>query len=394
MMFEFSERAKKAKASEIREILKLTELPEVISFAGGLPAPELFPVDQITEMVNKVLKEEPHKALQYTTTDGYNPLREGIIKQRMKPFGIEATLDNILITSGSQQAIDYLGKAFINEGDVIICESPSYLGAIQGFKQYGARFVEVEMDEEGIIIDELRMAIKANPSTKLIYTIPDYHNPTGRTMSLDRRKALADIAAEFKIPVIEDAPYGELVLEGEKLPYVKSFDEEGYVIFLGSFSKTFCPGFRIGWTCAHPEIIKKLIMIKQASDLQVSTFDQMIVGYFINNYDLNDHIKKIKAVYEVRKDAMLKAMERNFHESIKFTKSKGGLFTWVEVKESINTVNLLEEALKEDVAFVPGASFFPNGGYNNFFRLNYSNMPVDKIVEGIERLAKVINKYY
>lgn len=393
-MFSFSDRSKRAKVSEIREILKLTELPEVISFAGGLPAPELFPIEQIKEMTNKVLTEEPYKALQYATTEGYNPLRKGIINQRMKPFGVDATLENILITSGSQQALDYLGKIFLNDGDVVICECPSYLGAIQAFNQYGAKFVTVPMDEDGVITSELRKAIIQNKNVKLIYTIPDFQNPTGRCMSIERRKELADIATEYKIPVIEDAPYGELVLESEKSPYIKSFDKEGYVIFLGSFSKIFCPGFRIGWTCAHKDIICKLVMIKQASDLQCSSFDQRVVAYYINNYDINEHIEKIKEVYTRRCNLMLKSIEEYFPKKIKFTKSKGGLFTWVEVKENINTVDLLQEALKENVAFVPGASFFPNGGHDNFFRLNYSNMPEDKIIEGIKRLAKVLNKYY
>lgn len=393
-MFNFSERANRAKASEIREILKLIEQPEIISFAGGLPAPELFPIDEIIEMTNKVLKEEPYKALQYATTEGYNPLREAILEQRLKPFGMDGTLDNLLITSGSQQALDYLGKIFINEGDIIICECPSYLGALQAFSQYGAKFVEIEMDDEGLKADLLRKALEENENVKLIYTIPDFQNPSGKYMSTKRRKDILKLAEEFKVPLIEDAPYGELVLEGEKEPNIKSFDKNGYVIYLGTFSKTFCPGLRTGWVFAHEDIISKLVKIKQASDLQCSSLDQRIVGYYLNNYDLNEHIEKIKTVYKKRRKAMLDTMKEHFPSDVKFTHSKGGLFTWVEVKKDIDTVKLLEEALKENVAFVPGASFFPNGGYKNFFRLNYSNMPEDKIIDGIKRLATVLNKYY
>lgn len=393
-MFKFSDRANRAKASEIREILKLIEQPQIISFAGGLPAPELFPVEEIIEVTNKVLKEDPYRALQYATTEGYNPLREAILDQRLKPFGMDGTLDNLLITSGSQQALDYLGKAFINEGDVIICECPSYLGAIQAFSQYGAKFVEVNMDDDGIIVEELKAALEKYPDTKLIYTIPDFQNPSGKYMSIERRKEILKLAEEFKVPLVEDAPYGELVLEGEKLPNIKSFDTEGYVIYLGTFSKTFCPGLRVGWVFAHEEVVSKLVKIKQASDLQCSSLDQRIVAYYLENYDLDKHIEKIKAVYKVRRKAMLDTMKEYFPEEVKFTHSKGGLFTWVELKKDINTAELLQEALKENVAFVPGASFFPNGGYTNYFRLNYSNMPEDKIVLGIKKLAKVIGTYY
>lgn len=394
MKYLFSDRSNKAKASEIREILKLTEKPEVISFAGGLPAPELFPVEDIKKVMNEVMEKEPYVALQYSTTEGYTPLREAILEQRLKPAGIHGSVDNILITSGSQQALDLSGKVFFNEGDVVIVEKPSYLGAINVLKTYGVKFVEVEMDDDGIIIEKLEEAINNNDNVKLIYTIPDFQNPTGRCLTVERRKALAKLAAKYKVPVIEDSPYGELMLEGDPLPPVKSFDKEGYVIYFGSFSKTFCPGFRIGWVFADSEIINKYVIMKQSSDLQTSTIDQRIVGYYMNNYNLDEHIKKIKAVYTKRKNLMISTMEEFFPKEVKFTRSKGGLFTWVELKENMDSVKLLEEALKEDVAFVPGVSFFPNGDKKNYFRLNYSNMPEDRIVEGVKRLSKVLDKYY
>lgn len=394
MKYLFSERSNKAKASEIREILKLTEKPEVISFAGGLPAPELFPVEDIKKVMNEVMEKEPYVALQYSTTEGYPSLRESILNQRLKPHGMNGTIDNILITSGSQQALDLSGKVFFNEGDVVIVENPSYLGAINVLKTYGVKFVEVEMDDDGIIIEKLEEAIKNNQNVKLIYTIPDFQNPTGKCLPVERRKALAEVAAKYKIPVIEDAPYAELMLEGNPLPSVKSFDKEGYVIYFGSFSKTFCPGFRIGWVFADAEIINKYVIMKQSSDLQTSTIDQRIVGYYMNNYDLNKHIEKIKSVYTKRKDLMLSTMEEYFPKAVKFTRSKGGLFTWVELKEDMDSVKLLEEALEENVAFVPGISFFPKGDKKNFFRLNYSNMPEERIVEGIKRLSKVLKKHY
>lgn len=394
MDIRYSEAAKKLKASEIREILKLTEKPEVISFAGGLPAPELFPLENIEKITEEVFKKEGKACLQYGTTEGYKPLREIILSQRLKPFNMMGNIENILIINGSQQALDFTGKLFINKGDIIIVESPSYLGAINAFKSYGPKFVEVPMDDDGMIIDELEKILNKYKDAKFIYTIPDFHNPTGKTLSLERRKALVELSSKYKIPVIEDSPYSELSFEGEKLPTVKSFDKDGYVIYLGSFSKTFCPGFRIGWIFADKELINKYVIIKQGADLQVSSLDQRVVAYYMEKYNLNDHIKKIIDVYKKRRNIMLEAIDEYMPKEIKFTKSKGGLFTWAELKPELDGAKLLEEALKYNVAFVPGGSFFPNGNHNNFIRLNYSNMPEDRIIEGIKRLSTLLNKYY
>ena len=390
----FSECANKVKASEIREILKLTEKPEVISFAGGLPAPELFPIEEIKTVTEMVYDNEGIKSMQYGTTEGYVPLRNAIAKQRLEPFNMKANINNIMITSGSQQGLDLTGKLFIDKGDNIIVESPSYLGALNAFKAYKTNFLEVPMDADGMIIEELEKIINSNSNIKFIYTIPDFHNPTGKTLSIERRRKLAEIAAKYKIPVIEDSPYGELVLEGEKYPTVKSFDEEGYVIYLGSFSKIFCPGFRIGWIYADEEIINKYVILKQGTDLQVSSVDQRVVAYYMENYDLNKHVEKIKVVYKSRRNAMMNALDKYMPKEINFTRSKGGLFTWAKLREGINAQELLKEALECNVAFVPGESFFASEGHINYLRLNYSNMPEDKIVEGIKRLAKVLEKYY
>jgi 2-aminoadipate transaminase len=390
----FSKRANNIKTSEIREILKLIENPEIISFAGGLPAPELFPKNEIIKLTAEVINNEGNEALQYGTTEGYNPLREAILNQRLNPFGITGTIDNILITSGSQQGLDFTGKLFIDKDDVIIVEKPSYLGAINAFRVYEAQFVEVSMDKDGMIIEELEEKLKLYPDAKFIYTIPDFHNPSGITMSLERRKQLADIANRYKVPVLEDSPYGELVLEGEKLPPIKSFDTDGYVIYFGTFSKTFCPGLRLGWIFGDEEVINKYVTLKQSSDLQCSSLDQRIIAYYLNSYNLDEHIEKIKSVYKKRRDLMFACMDEFLPKEINYTRSKGGLFTWLELREDIDTVKLLEEALKFNVAFVPGSSFFANGGHNNYLRLNYSNMPEDKIVEGIKRLSKLLKEYY
>ncbi|QAT40235.1 PLP-dependent aminotransferase family protein [Clostridium sp. JN-9] len=394
MNLRFADRTSFLKASEIRELLKLTEKPEVISFAGGLPAPELFPIEKIEKISQKVLEEDGRSALQYSATEGYKPLREIIAKQRMIPVGINVTYDNILITSGSQQALEFSAKLFVNKDDIIMCESPSYLGAINAFNAYQPKYVEIPMDEFGMKVDVLEEQLKKHPDAKMIYTIPDFQNPSGNTMSIERRRKVAELAAKYKIPVIEDCPYGELNFEGKPYPSIKSFDTEGYVIYLGTFSKIFCPGYRIGWVCAEPEILKKYILVKQGADLQCSTISQREIALFMETYNLNNHIENIKIVYKNRRDLMLKTMKENFPKEVIYTHPKGGLFTWVQLREDIDANEVLQQALKENVAFVPGASFFPNGGHKNYFRMNYSNMCEDKIVEGVKRLGKVLDKYY
>lgn len=394
MNISYAERTQKLKASEIRELLKLTEKPEIISFAGGLPAPELFPLERIAEVTTRVINEKGMIALQYASTDGYLPLREIIVEERVKPTGVNCTVNNILLTNGSQQALEFSAKLFINKGDIIAVESPSYLGAINAFLPYEPEFLEIPMDENGMLVEKLEEALANGANIKMIYTIPEFQNPSGITMSVERRKRLTEIAAKYKIPVIEDSPYGELRFEGEKLPSVMSLDKSGYVINLGTFSKTFCPGLRLGWICADEEIIKKYILIKQGADLQCNTLSQVIAAEFMKEYSLDEHIEKIIKVYRKRRDLMLNTMKEYFPKEVKYTHPNGGLFTWVELKEGLDTKEIGMEALKENVAFVPGASFFASSGKTNCFRLNYSNMPEDKIVEGIKRLATVLNKYY
>lgn len=395
MNIRYADRTSNIKASEIRELLKLTEEPDIISFAGGLPAPELFPIEKVNEVMQKVIEEKGYIALQYASTDGYTPLREVIINQRVKPMGINCSISNIMLTNGSQQGLEFSAKLFINEGDIIVCESPSYLGAINAFAAYGPKFIEVSMDENGMKVDELENILKEYGSkVKMIYTIPDFQNPSGITMSLERRQRVAEIAAKYKVIVIEDSPYGELRFEGKFIPPIKSFDKAGYVINLGSFSKTFCPGLRLGWIVAEEEIIKKYILIKQGADLQCNTLAQVFIAEYMKKYNLNDHIAYIISVYKKRRDLMLNAIKEYFPSDVKYTHPEGGLFTWCEIREDLDAAIILEEALKEKVAFVPGASFFPNGGKRNFFRLNYSNMNEEKIVEGIKRLGNVLNRYY
>lgn len=392
MSLKFAKRMDNMKASEIREMLKLTQRPEVISFAGGLPAPELFPVEEMKETLAKVMDEYGKVALQYGPTEGFEPLRIKILERMAKVKVDNLTTKNILITSGSQQGLDFMAKAFINPGDVILCESPTYLGAINAFRAYEPRFVEVETDDEGMIMEDLEKALKENENVKFIYVIPDFQNPSGRTMSIERRKGLVELANKYNVAIVEDNPYGELRFEGEIYPAIKHYDTEGRVIFLGTFSKIFSPGLRTGWIAADEEVLNKFVMIKQGADLQSSTIDQIAVAKFLEDYDIEAHIDKIKEVYKRRKDLMLNTMKEEFPEGVKVTDPEGGLFTWVVLPEHINARELSMKALEKNVAYVPGGSFFPNGGNENTFRVNYSNMEDERIVEGVKRLGQVLRE--
>lgn len=380
------------KASDIREMLKLTQKPEVISFAGGLPAPELFPVEEMKLVLAKVMDEYGTVALQYGPTEGFEPLREKILDRMAKLKVDDLTIDNILITSGSQQGLDFMAKAFINPGDIILCESPTYLGAINAFRAYEPRFIEVETDDDGMILEDLEEKLRENDNVKFIYVIPDFQNPSGRTMSIERRKGLVDIANKYNVAVVEDNPYGELRFEGEIYPAIKHYDTEGRVIFLGTFSKIFSPGLRVGWIAADEEVLRKFILIKQGADLQSPTINQIAVAKFLDHYDIEAYIDRIKKVYKRRKDLMLNTIREEFPEGIKVTDPDGGLFTWLVLPPHINARELSIKALEKNVAYVPGGSFFPNGGNENTLRVNYSNMEEERIVEGVRRLAQVFKE--
>lgn len=390
MDYRFAKRMNYLKTSEIRELLKITEKQEMISFAGGLPAPELFPIEEIKEVSRIVLEEEGTKALQYSTTEGYAPLREWIANRMNSRLQTQLVADNILLSHGSQQALDLSGKVFLDEEDVVLCESPTYLAAISAFRAYGCKFVEVPTDDDGMIPDELEKILKSTERVKIIYVIPEFQNPTGRTWSIERRQKLVEAAVKHKVIVIEDNPYGELRFEGESIPSIKSFDKTGCVLCLGTFSKIFCPGYRIGWIAGEKAIIEKYGLVKQGADLQCNTIAQMEIAKYLELYNIDEHIDKIREVYKKRRNVMIKTMEENFPEGVTFTRPKGGLFAWVELPNNINARDIFELCLKKNVAFVPGGSFFPNGGKENTLRINFSNMPEDRIVEGIKCIAEVI----
>ena len=394
----YAQRTHRMGSSAIRELLKLTERQDIISFAGGLPAPEVFPVEELSQASQRVLRDCGAQALQYSTTEGYLPLLEQIAQHSAR-YGIEITPENIMITSGSQQALDLLGKIFINPGDRILVESPTYLGALQAWNAYGAEYVTVPFDDDGMNTDALEEALRTGP--KFIYVLPNFQNPTGVTLSEERRHKLIELADRYGVPVIEDDPYGRLRYGGEHLPSVVVLDSQfrdnkdscyrGNVIYLSTFSKILAPGLRLAWVIAPPEVIRKLVQAKQGADLHSATINQMVVYEVSRGNFLDKHVKMIRKVYSERRDVMLAAMDGYFPSEIDWTHPQGGLFLWGTLPEYLNSEEVLEAAVEQKVAFVPGAPFYPDGGGHNTMRINFSNATPEKIQEGIARLGRVLH---
>ncbi len=397
----FAQRTQRVTSSAIRELLKLTEQPDVISFAGGLPAPELFPVAEFGAAVDRVLDEHGPAALQYSTTEGHLPLRELLVRH-MSRYGIAVGVDNVLVTSGSQQALDLIGKLLLNPGDRVLTEAPTFLGAIQAFTAYQAEFVTVPIDAEGLVVEELEEALRSGP--KFLYVLPNFQNPGGVTLSLERRQRLVELASRYGTPIVEDDPYGQLRFEGHHLPPLVKVDAEfhgcangerafrGGVLYLGTLSKTLAPGLRLGWVVAPEEVVRKLVQLKQGTDLHTSTFTQMVAYEVARGGFLDRHVRVIRKVYGERRDAMLEALDRHFPPGVSWTHPRGGLFLWVTLPPGLDSTDLLRDALAEKVAFVPGASFFPAGGGASTFRLNFSFSASERIEEGIARLGAVVRK--
>ena len=387
-------------SSAIRELLKLTQQPDIISFAGGLPAPELFPTERIKEACDVVLSEMGSQALQYSTTEGYPPLRE-LIARHMARYGIKVGIDNIVITSGSQQALDLIGKLLINPGDRILAENPTYLGALQAFNGYQAQYVTVPVDDEGLQVAQLEPALRTGP--KFMYILPNFQNPTGVTLPLTRRYDLIALAEEYGIPIVEDDPYGQLRYEGDHIKPLVVLDAEylacegdggytGNVIYTSTFSKTLAPGLRLGWVVAPKDVVFRLVQMKQGTDLHTSTFDQMVAYETARGGFLDQHIRQIREVYGHRRNVMLKALEENCPPEVRWTHPHGGLFLWITLPEWMDSAELLKDAVQEKVAFVPGHSFHANGGGPNTMRLNFSNAGDEMIEEGIRRLGAAIKQ--
>lgn len=375
--------------SAVREILKVAERPDVLSFAGGLPAPELFPVEAIAEGYAEALAQEGRAALQYSTTEGYGPLREWVAA-RLAQRGIRAPADQVLITNGSQQGIDLVARVLIDPGDVVAVESPSYLAALQTFAGCQASFMVTDSDDEGMDVDSLEAAIAADGPPRLIYVVSEFHNPKGTTLSLARRRRLVRLAEAHRIPILEDNPYGELRFRGEAQPPLAALDGEGLVVHLGTFSKTLAPGMRLGWLVGPREIVRAATIAKQAADLHTGTLAQRAAARLLARLDYDGHLAGLRRAYGERCVAMLGALERHFPPGSRWTRPDGGLFVWAELPGGISADEIFADALREKVAFVPGSAFFADAPRAEFMRLNYSNRPPELIEEGIARLGRVI----
>jgi len=382
----FADRMSKIPRSFVREILKVTDDPDIISFAGGLPNPDSFPQKEIAESSSYVIKNSGAEALQYSTTEGYKPLRK-VIAERYAADGLKVDVDNILITNGSQQGLDLVGKVFLNFEDTIMVEEPTYLAAIQSFGLYEPKFMSVPLLNDGVDMDMFQTMIE-NSKPKLFYSIPNFQNPTGISYSLKKRKLIGSILNKNDTVLVEDNPYGEIRFLGEKLPTINSFTENS--ILLGSFSKIVSPGIRLGWIVANDETMHHLVTAKQASDLHSNFFSQMIVHRYLTGYNVEEHLKKIQNMYKNQRDCMIQMIKRYFPEDVTYTEPEGGMFLWVTLPEGKSSMELFEKAIEDNVAFVPGEAFYLDNSQPNTLRLNFSNSNNAKIEEGIKRLGNAI----
>ena len=387
----YAERTQEMKGSAIRDLLCVTQQPDVISLAGGLPAPEVFPVQEFREAAELVFVEMGAQALQYGPTEGYVPLKDWLV-ETMRERGVSVEPGNVLPTSGSQQALDLIGKLFIDPGDTILTESPTYVGALQAFNAYQPQYVTAPIDDDGIQADHVEEVL-ANNKVKFIYAMPNFQNPSGVTLSLERRHRLVELAAKYGAFIIEDDPYGELRYEGEDLPPLNALHKEN-VLYLSTFSKTMAPGIRLGWVVAPEKLINRLVLIKQGADLHTSSLIQMIAYDICRRGNLKNRVKLIRRVYGERRDTMLAAMDKYFPPGVTWTHPQGGMFLWVRLPEHVNATELLKIALEEKVAFVPGSAFYPEGGGNNTMRLNFSNAKPGMIEEGIQRLGRALKREF
>ena len=382
----YAARMSKIPRSFVREILKVTDNPEIISFAGGLPNPDSFPKNEIRESIDSVLKNSASEALQYSTTEGYEPLRK-VIADRYAKEGLKINSDNILITNGSQQGLDLIGKIFLNRGDVVMVERPTYLAAIQSFGLYEPNFLSVPLVDDGLDIDVFNKSLKIH-NPKIFYSIPNFQNPTGITYSLEKRKLIGEILKQEDIVFVEDNPYGEIRFMGENLPPIKCFLDDS--VLLGSFSKIVSPGIRLGWIVADDETMHHLITAKQASDLHTNILTQMIVHRYLTGYDVENHLEMIRNMYKMQRNCMIEMIKKYFPDNVKYTEPEGGMFLWVTLPEGISSFELFEKALDENVAFVPGEAFYSDNPELNTLRLNFSNSNMEKIEEGIKRIGIAI----
>ncbi len=390
MEYSFSDRISSLKPSAIREILKSTSDPSVISLAAGNPAPEAFPVSQIKEIIDNIMTSSPISALQYSVTEGYAPFIKTITEYMRDKHNSVADFDNVIITSGAQQVMDIATKSLCNEGDTVICESPSFIGSLNTFRSYNVKLCGVPLESDGMNIDALEKALKSEKRVKFIYTIPNFQNPSGVTMSLDKRKAVYDLAKKYGVMILEDNPYGDIRFEGEHIPNIKSFDSDGIVIYAGSFSKVLSPGIRVGYAIAPAPLISKMTICKQTSDVHTAVLQQMVADKFMREYDYEGHLEKIREIYRKKAKLLFDLADTHLRPIIDYQKTEGGLFLWCALPQNIDMMSFCKKAVDNKVAVVPGNAFLTNENeYCNNFRINYSTPTNEQLTKGMEILGKI-----
>ncbi len=390
MEYAFSNKVNDMKPSAIREIFKSLSDKSIISFAAGNPSPLSFPVDKMHAVANDIFNNEASVAFQYGITEGYPRLREQVSARLHDRFNTGTDNDEVIITTGGQQGIDLCAKVLCNEGDTVICENPSFIGALNAFRSYNTKLVGVDLESDGMNIEALENALKANPNTKLIYVIPTFQNPAGITTSLEKRRAILDLAEKYDAIILEDNPYGELRFAGNEVPTIKSLDTKGRVVYCSSFSKILSAGMRIGFLCGPKEIIQKIVVVKQVNDVHTNQFFQMVASKFIEQYGLDEHIEFIRGLYRDKCELMLSCLDKYVGDKAEYTRPEGGLFIWLTVKGG-NGDEIAKKAIANKVAVVTGSSFNPiQGGFSPSVRLNYSTPSDEQIIEGVKRLADIL----
>ncbi len=394
MDYIFSNKISSLQPSAIREILKATSDPSIIPLAAGNPAPDAFPVDEVREIAGEILAKKPIDALQYGVSEGYQPLRDTILKWMKSHENIGRDFDNVIIMSGATQVMDLVTKVLCNEGDTVICEEPSFIGSLNCFRSYGCKLRGVPVESDGMDVDALEEVLKSTPNSKFIYTIPNFQNPSGATMSLEKRKRLYSLAKQYGVIILEDNPYGDLRVAGEKIPTIKSMDDEGIVIYAGSFSKILAPGLRVAYCVAHQNILAKMTVGKQAADVHTPCLNQMIVYEWFKKYDVDAHIAKIQAIYKKKLDLMCDCIDRELGSFVEYVRPKGGLFIWCKLPDNVNMLDFVKRAVEKKVAVVPGNAFLMDDtDSTQYIRLNFSTPSDEGIINGVKALGEVAKEY-
>lgn len=392
MNYDFSDKVKDMQPSAIREIFKFLSDPNMISLAAGNPSAASFPIEKIRAISEQIFLTCPVEALQYSVTEGYAPLRAQVAQRLKERFSIGTDSDDVIITTGGQQGIDLTAKVLCNEGDTVICENPSFIGALNAFRSYNTKLVGVDVEPDGINVEMLEKALRENPRTKLIYLIPTFQNPSGVTMSYEKRRAVMALAEKYNTVILEDNPYGELRFDGEDVPTLKSMDTNGRVLYCSSFSKILSAGMRVGFVCGNRELIQKIVVVKQVNDVHTNIFFQMLASKFIEIYGLDDHIASIRALYRAKSSLMVGELEKNFGDTLTFVRPQGGLFIWCTLPEGYDSALFTRRALENMVAVVAGNTFSPDkDAVSRSFRLNYSTPSDEQIIEGVARLKKTFD---